>query len=117
MISSFALSESARKIHKSKKQYFLLPTAKEEIRIISAGLSDPSIQKYTPIAHLVNGTPHGTAAGDSCLDAMGGYSIDMKFWWYYEWPKSIREQTLRFIKNNKNGDLITINALEYATIL
>ena len=117
MISSFALSESARKIHKSRKQYFLLPTAKEEIRIISAGLSDPSIQKYTPIAHLVNGTPHGTAAGDSCLDAMGGYSIDMKFWWYYEWPTSIREQTLRFIKNNKNGDLITINALEYATIL
>ena len=117
MISSFALSESARKVHKSKKKFVLLPTAKEELRIIRTALASPDIGKFTPIAHLVKATPNGIAAGDSCLDAMGGYSIDMKFWWYHEWPVDIRVRTLRVVKDNKKGNLITINALEYATIL
>ena len=32
--SSFAQAETARKVHKSKRKYTLLPTAKEELRII-----------------------------------------------------------------------------------
>ena len=117
MISSFAQGEAARQVHKSKRKYSLLKTAKEELRIIREAIRDPNIYKYTPIAHLIKRTPDGTAAGDSCLDAMGGYSIDMKFWWYYEWPEVVRKQTLRFIKNNKNGELIAINCLEYASII
>ena len=117
MISTFAQGETARRVHKSKKQYSLLKTAKEELRIIKTAFLDPKINKYTPIAHLIKRTPDGSAAGDSCLDAAGGYSIDMEFWWYYEWPECIRSQTLRFIKNNKNGTLIAINCLEYASII
>ena len=41
----------------------------------------------------------------------------MKFWWYLEWPAEIREKTLSFVKNNKDGRLISINALEYAGII
>jgi hypothetical protein len=116
-ISTFAQGETARRIHKSKKKYILLPTAKEELRIIRTALLDNSIIKYSPIAHHVDHTPNGTAGGDSCLRACGGYSIDMEYWWYLEWPPEILNSTLLFIKNNKNGDLVAINGLEYATQL
>ena len=41
----------------------------------------------------------------------------MKFWWYIEWPEEIRRHTLLYIQNNKDGKLISINALEYAGII
>ena len=41
----------------------------------------------------------------------------MKFWWYIEWPEKVRALTLRFVKNNKSGTLISINALEYAALI
>jgi hypothetical protein len=116
-ISTFTQGETARRIHKSKKKYILLPTAKEELRIIRTALLDNSIIKYSPIAHHVDHTPNGTVGGDSCLRACGGYSIDMEYWWYLEWPPEILNSTLLFIKNNKNGDLVAINGLEYATAI
>eukprot|EP00804_Cyclotella_cryptica_P019196 CCRYP_006111-RA/>CCRYP_006111-RA protein AED:0.13 eAED:0.35 QI:0/0/0/1/0/0/2/0/649 len=69
--------------------------AKEELRIIRQALADPQIMKSTPIAHLIPRTPDGVAYGDSSLDAMGGYSVDMGFWWYVRWPKTVRQRTLR----------------------
>ena len=70
-----------------------------------------------PIGHFVNRDPSGTGWSDSCLDAAGGFSTDLGFWWYIEWPEKVRKATLRFIKNNKNGDLISINVLEYAALI
>jgi len=70
-----------------------------------------------PIGHMVRRVPSGTGYSDSCLNAAGGFSIDMKFWWYIEWPDAIQKRTLRFIKNNKNNQLISINVLEYAALI
>jgi hypothetical protein len=39
----------------------------------------------------------------------------MKFWWMLEWPQEIRDRTLPMIKPAKDGDLIAINEMEYAT--
>ena len=41
----------------------------------------------------------------------------MNFWWYIEWPEEIRKNTLIYVRNNKDGTLISINVLEYAAIL
>ena len=41
----------------------------------------------------------------------------MQFWWYIEWPENIQKRTLRFIKNDKNNTLISINVLEYAALI
>ena len=38
----------------------------------------------------------------------------MKLLLYLEWPKEILECNLKFIKKNKNGNLISINILKYA---
>ncbi len=41
----------------------------------------------------------------------------MQFWWYIEWPQSIQVYTLKYLRNNKDGKLISINILEYAALL
>lgn len=115
---SFAHSTTARQIHSSTRRYFLNTTAKEELRLIRAALRDDTIPKYSPIAFLIPRDPSGTAWGDSCLSAAGGYSIDMQFWWYLEWPPQVVKYTLLFMRNNPDkGKLISINALEYATVI
>eukprot|EP00804_Cyclotella_cryptica_P027277 CCRYP_014383-RA/>CCRYP_014383-RA protein AED:0.18 eAED:0.09 QI:59/0/0/1/0/0.25/4/0/437 len=45
---------------------------------------------------------------------MGGYSLNMGFWWYCHLPATICKRTLCHIQD---GRLISINVLEYATIL
>jgi hypothetical protein len=116
-LSNYAMSETSKMLYRTKTKHILLPTAKAELHIIRTALLDPTIHKWAPIAHLIDRTPDVNHAGDSSLDAMGGFSIEMKLWWYYEWPQEVRRHTLRFIKSNKDGELITINQMEYATII
>jgi hypothetical protein len=104
MISSFAQAETAR-------------AAKEEIRIIRTALLDNSIHKHSPIAHMIPRGHDAVAPGDSCLHAMGGFSIEMKYWFYHEWPEELQLRTLKHIKNDKDGELVVINCMEYATFL
>eukprot|EP00984_Skeletonema_dohrnii_P032689 scaffold27225_cov80-Skeletonema_dohrnii-CCMP3373.AAC.3 len=106
-----------RIVYKSQRTYFLNQTAKEELHLIRAALSSSEISFRTPIAHLVPRDPTGTAWGDSSLDAAGGFSSDCKFWWYLEWSAEIKASTLRFHKNNSGGNLISINVLEYASVI
>eukprot|EP00984_Skeletonema_dohrnii_P004016 scaffold1378_cov149-Skeletonema_dohrnii-CCMP3373.AAC.1 len=115
---SYAQSATARQVHSSQRTYYLNKTAKEELNLITQALKDDAIPKYSPIAYLIPRDPSGTAWGDSCLYAAGGYSIDMRFWWYVEWPDSIVQYTLLYMRNNPDkGKLISINALEYATVI
>jgi len=67
--------------------------------------------------HLVSRTPLVCIRGDSSLSAAGGYSLDLGFWWYLEWPPAMRTRTLHFQHDNNSNMLISINQLEYATIL
>ena len=34
-----------------------------------------------------------------------------------EWPEEVRRRTLKYIRNNNDGKLISINVLEYATVI
>jgi hypothetical protein len=56
LVSSFAAAETTRQVHKTKRRYILLPTAKDELSIIRRALADPQITKSTPIAHLISHT-------------------------------------------------------------
>ena len=115
---SYAQSATARQVHSSRRTYYLNQTAKEELNLITRALRDDTIPKHSPIAYLIPREPSGTAWGDSCLYAAGGYSIDMQFWWYVKWPDSIVQYTLLFMRKNPDkGKLISINALEYATVI
>ena len=66
---------------------------------------------------MVPRDPSGSAWSDSSLDAAGDFSYELGFWWYLEWPENIKRHTLKFVASNKDGDLVTINALEYASLI
>lgn len=114
---TFYQGETARKIHKSPKTHFINATLRAELNLIRATLSDPTISTTSPIAHLIDRVAMAWAFCDSSLRAAGGYCTTLKFWWYIQWPDHVQQRTLRFIKNNKDGKLIDINVLEYASIL
>ena len=72
---------------------------------------------WHPLGHLINRNFSGISYSDSCLHAAGGYDINMGFWWYIEWPEIIQKSTPKFIFKNDNGNLVSINALEYASLI
>jgi len=104
-------------VHHSNKLFCINKTLKQELQLITAALTSPWIDTSRPIGHMIPRDPSGTGWSDSSLDAAGGYSLDMRFYWYIHWPEQIRRQTLRYIKNNDNNTLISINVLEYAALI
>jgi hypothetical protein len=74
-------------------------------------------QLGTPIAHMVPRDPDYGSDGDSSLTAAGGFSIGLRFWWHLIWPAEIQARNIREMKRDKDGKLISINMLEYATVL
>eukprot|EP00957_Ditylum_brightwellii_P036747 2782893-Ditylum_brightwellii.AAC.1 len=71
----------------------------------------------TPIAFLIPRDPDFTADGDSSLVAAGGYSLQLNCWWHLEWPKNVQERSIREMKRDNRGKLISINILEYITAI
>jgi hypothetical protein len=117
MEASFAQAETSRQVHNLKRLYRINQTLREELDIIRRALAADWVSKATPIAHLIPDEPDDEAHGDSSLDAAGGWSTSMGFWWYLEWPEEVRKRTLRFVRDGKSEDFIDINCLEYATVL
>ena len=113
----FAQSKTARDIHGCRFEHYISKEMRETIDVIIKALDSPHVNTRAFIGHLIPRDPSGTAWSDSSLRAAGGYSTDMKFWWYIEWPEEIRRRTLLHLRNNKNGRLISINVLEYAGII
>ena len=72
-----------------------------------------------PIGHLIPRTPDYQAWGDSSLDAAGGYSVDLGFYWHLSWPESIRRKSVHFFRRKAkfNGEIISINLLEYIVVI
>ena len=113
----FAQSRTSKMIHHTKHKFKINYTLRCEIRLIRSALCSDWIDLWRPIGHMIPREPSGTGWSDSCLRAAGGFSKDMMFWWYLEWPEEIRRRTLLHIKNNDDGKLISINVLEYAALI
>jgi hypothetical protein len=91
---------------------------RDELNFISDALKpDSGILFETPIAHLIPRTPTASIVGDSSLLACGGYSITLKFWWHFSFPSDVAERTLLHLKDNSDEKFISINCLEYFTII
>ncbi|KAL7544775.1 hypothetical protein ACHAWF_013580 [Thalassiosira exigua] len=114
---TFAQSEAARTAHAARKKHWINTTLREELHLILVILKSKRVRHRTPIGHLVRRDPSARAWSDSCLYAAGGFSIDMRFWWYIDWPDNVRLQTLIYVRNNAEGKLISINVLEYAALI
>ena len=71
------------------------------------------------IGHTIPWEPTYQAWGDSSLNAGGGFSTELLFWWYVEWPEHVKAKTLKVrVKSKQNTDeLISINALEFVVII
>jgi hypothetical protein len=114
---SFHTSDLARRLHHNPASYFINRTLRSELHLILDALMLPRASHACPIAHMVPRTPSAVIRGDSSLLAAGGYSADLSFWWYLEWPHAVRDRTIRHVTNNTTNQLISINTLEYAAIL
>jgi hypothetical protein len=51
------------------------------------------------------------------LQACGRFSTTLQVWWYISFPDDIIRQTLLHLSNNENETFISINCLEYVTII
>ena len=107
-VHTFAQSNATRRVHGCPRTHFINRTMREELHLIIRVLESRRMKQRfrSPIAHLVCRDPSATAWSDSCLYAAGGYSFDMKFWWYIEWLPKIRAYTLKYKRTNKDGKLI-----------
>ena len=118
MCINFAVKQAAQLQHKCTRKYFINSTLKEEINILRQCLGKSSgVVWSTPFAHMIKRSPSASSLGDACLYGGGGFSIGLRFWWHILWPTEIYHRTKKFVQNNKKGKLISINVLEFATII
>jgi hypothetical protein len=78
---------------------------------------DSQISFEAPIAFIIPRTPSACLFGDSSLTSCGGYSTDLHFWWFVPFPNEIIARTLMHLKNNSEQNFISINVLEYVTVI
>ncbi len=103
---------------KHRQTYLFNPKMQDKLNFISNALSPNSGIKFkTPIAHLIPRTPTALIVGVSSLVTCGGYSITLKFWWHLLFPKEVVKRMLLHLKDNSNESFISINYLEYVTII
>ena len=118
---NYALSHVLRSIWNKSTRFFISKPLRDELKLLTFIFQNRT--KFSigaPIAHIVPRDPDFNARGDACLEGAGGYSFDLKFWWFVKWPQNIVDKTLiHFNKKYKNfkGHIVSINLLEYATIL
>jgi hypothetical protein len=114
----YAMKMAAKMINKHGNLYLVNQTMRSELIFLSDALIPNSGIKFeTLIAHLIPRVPTALIKGNSLLVACGGYSINLKFWWHLSFPKDIGERTLLHLKNNSDEMFISINCLEYVTII
>ena len=88
------------------------------MKFISKALSPESEIKFeTPIAHVIPRIPTAQLIGNSLLTGCGGFSIKLRLWWHLSFPQEIVERTLQHLKSKGDPTLISINCLEYVTII
>jgi hypothetical protein len=115
---NLSIKKAAQQLHRCDNKYFIPKTMHHEIKFLSHALHpDSGIEWHTPIAHLISRDPTGDGASDACLDAGGGYSIPFRFIWFLNWPTWVLLRTKKFLKNDKDGNFISINILEFISVI
>jgi hypothetical protein len=112
------MKRAAHLVHHAKFQYNINKTMRQEIEFFREKLlPESNIAWETPIAHIIPRTPTFISFGDSCLEGAGGYCISLGFWWHIPFPEAVIQRTLKHKKDNKDGLLISINVLEFVTVI
>jgi hypothetical protein len=115
---NYAMKMASKMVNKHGQKYLVNQTMRSELIFLSDVLEQNSGIKFeTLIAHLIPQMPTASIVGDSSLVACGGYSAKLKFWWHLAFPKETVDLTLLHLKDNKDKKFISINCLEYVTII
>jgi len=116
---NFVMKKAAHRVHHTKFQYNINKTMHQEIEFFREKLlPELNIAWETPIAHIIpRTTPTFTSFGDSCLEGAGGYCISLGICWHIPFPEAVIQRTLKHKKDNKDGLLISINVLEFITVI
>ena len=86
----FFRSKLMKELYRSKTKMYISKAMRSELDYLLHIFDNPDKYKWsTPIAHLIPRVPSFESFGDSCLHACGGFSLDLGFWWYIEWPEEI----------------------------
>jgi hypothetical protein len=102
-------------IYDFKSRTYLSAAVREELAFIIKVFSNPDTYRWeSPIAHLIRHEQDYEACQDSCLQGVGGFSPNLRFWWIVEWSNQIYRRT-KLPRNDKHH--ISINLLEYAAII
>jgi hypothetical protein len=112
---NFALSQSAKKVHSFPVKYRILPLLRAESEYIRRILANTKISLHTPIAAIVPRDYELMMWANSCKQSGGGWSTDLKFWWYLEYPAEVVERAT--LANNKGSKYISINVLKMVCII
>lgn len=118
--ASFAIKKIQQAIWNHSKRHKMSSALRKNIKLMKQYLAKPQLWE-TPIAHIIPREPDFVSFGDACLITGGGFSSDLLFWWWLEWPDDIKSKTLKFIykiyKEDGTFDLVSINILEFLVII
>ena len=115
---AFALKQASQLVHRSRSTYSISDFLREDIEFFRHALrKDSGIPWSPPLAHVILRTPLGIPFGDACLTGCGGYCTEVKFWWHLTFPPEIIHRTLICLRDDSAGNLISINALEFVTVI
>jgi hypothetical protein len=115
---SFAIKRSTKLAHQSRCQYNISKSMRQELEFFRKKLLPNSGNNWeSPIAHIIPRMPTFITYGDSCLKEPGGYSLSLDFWWHLPFPEEVKLGTLLHKQDNADGRLISINVLEFVTVI
>jgi hypothetical protein len=115
---NFALKMASKMVNSHTQVYLINETLCKKLKLKwQAFQEDFKIPFEVPIAFIIHRTPTASLFGDSSLISCGGYSSDLWFWWFILFPDEFVVRMLLHLKNNNDQNFISINVLEYVTII
>lgn len=100
----------ARETHRCDETYKRIPPSlKQELTFIERMLSDDTIELSTAIGHIVDRDHDWVQWADSCKSSGGGWSEDLKYYWFLEYPDEVQSRAR--LESSKQKGYISINAL------
>ena len=112
---NYAIGEAAKKIHRADYEHRMPPSLIIELAAIKRLLMDYTIKLATPIGHIIPRKHHFSTACDACKRGGGGWSFELSFWWHHSFEEEVYRRGC--FKNNKHGDMISINCLEFVCVI